>query len=272
MTRHNQPFAPAAIKHIIWDSALTLVSVRRWSFIREIGLLRSLGMLIRGFTPKKTRQRIYDILTHSEGVQSIDVQSGEDYVRDETGVILPAFIVEKWLASKLSDAQIIELIDLYVDAWASAHHTTSRFENISIKKIMHAVFAAESIVRNTKPIKKASHLVKKCGAKKYTQYILSNWQKESFEKIYALPRNQGLFSFFSHENIISSGSCGLVKPHRSIFEYLLNKNNLNAQECLFIDDQEENIRQARACGMQAILLERGNYKKLEHELRNLQIL
>lgn len=259
------------IKHIIWDCALTLTQVRMRTFIREIGILRSLGLLFRGFTPHKIRSRIYAIFMYHEGMQTINALAGEDYVRDEKGTILPAFLVQKWLTSGLTDNELQKHIDVYVDAWAYAHNNTSSFENTSIKKIMHVAFTAESMARTIMPIKKASLIVKKC-TKNYTQYILSNWQKEAFALIARLPQNQSLFSFFSPEHIISSGDCGLVKPHRSIFEYLLTKNNLNAHECLFIDDQAENVRQARACGMQAVLLERGNYKKLESDLRALRVL
>jgi len=270
MTHQNETIPP--IKHIIWDSALTLTTIRTGGLMREIGIFRFIGMLCKGFTPLSIRQRIYDILIDQEGHQSINLLAGQEYVRDEKGIILPAFIVDQWLASKLTDTEILNRIDTYVDNWAfKTPIKTTAFENESIKKIMRVMFAAESIARNTRPIKKASRLVQKCTAK-YTQYILSNWQKESFEKIYQTPQNRTLFAAFLPEHVISSGSCGLVKPHRSIFEYLLTKNNLTADECLFIDDQEENVLQARACGMHALLLERGNYKKLERQLRALRIL
>ncbi|RZW40293.1 MAG: hypothetical protein EX263_13355 [Flavobacteriaceae bacterium] len=38
------------------------------------------------------------------------------------------------------------------------------------------------------------------------------------------------------------------KPDTDIFEFLLSDNNLSAQECLFIDDTEENIITAKTLG------------------------
>ena len=43
--------------------------------------------------------------------------------------------------------------------------------------------------------------------------------------------------YLSHE-------INLVKPNQDIFEFVLNKNKLKAEECLFIDDNEDNIKTA----------------------------
>jgi len=43
--------------------------------------------------------------------------------------------------------------------------------------------------------------------------------------------------YLSHE-------INLVKPNQDIFEFILNKNKLKAEECLFIDDNQENINTA----------------------------
>ena len=43
--------------------------------------------------------------------------------------------------------------------------------------------------------------------------------------------------YLSHE-------INLVKPNQDIFEFVLNKNKLKAEECLFIDDNQDNINTA----------------------------
>ncbi len=45
--------------------------------------------------------------------------------------------------------------------------------------------------------------------------------------------------YLSHE-------INLVKPNQDIFEFVINKNNLKAEECLFIDDNQDNIKTANA--------------------------
>lgn len=43
--------------------------------------------------------------------------------------------------------------------------------------------------------------------------------------------------YLSHE-------INLVKPNKDVFEFVLNNNHLNAEECLFIDDNLDNINSA----------------------------
>jgi len=46
---------------------------------------------------------------------------------------------------------------------------------------------------------------------------------------------------------------GLVKPSRAIFEKVLQAADINPAGTLFVDDLRENVDQARACGLKAVL-------------------
>ena len=59
----------------------------------------------------------------------------------------------------------------------------------------------------------------------------------------------------------------LVKPDREIYEYLLKKYDLEAQECVFLDDRLENVEGARKVGMKGILFE--NYEQAWAELEEM---
>ena len=56
------------------------------------------------------------------------------------------------------------------------------------------------------------------------------------------------------------------KPNKDIFEHLLNKYGLHAEDCVFIDDSEKNVNGARAAGIKAILFT-GDAEKLREELK-----
>lgn len=45
----------------------------------------------------------------------------------------------------------------------------------------------------------------------------------------------------------------LCKPDREIYELLLNKYNLVAEECVFFDDLERNIKAANECGIHGVV-------------------
>ena len=63
------------------------------------------------------------------------------------------------------------------------------------------------------------------------------------------------------DGIVLSGTIGMVKPDRSIFEYLLSKYSLKADECMFIDDREINIEGGEAVGIKGYLFD-GDAEKL----------
>ncbi len=65
--------------------------------------------------------------------------------------------------------------------------------------------------------------------------------------------------------LVFSGSVGMVKPNIEIFEHLLTKFNLKADECLFIDDSLKNINGANEIGIKGYLFD-GNAEKLRKYL------
>lgn len=53
------------------------------------------------------------------------------------------------------------------------------------------------------------------------------------------------------EDVVVSGRERLLKPTREIYELFLTRNDLPAEDCLFIDDSAANVAGARAVGMAA---------------------
>ena len=59
-----------------------------------------------------------------------------------------------------------------------------------------------------------------------------------------------------------------VKPYVSIYKTLINKYNLKVSECLFIDDNENNINTANSLGMIGRLVKPDNYEDIEYIINN----
>ena len=57
----------------------------------------------------------------------------------------------------------------------------------------------------------------------------------------------------------------MVKPNAEIFEYILKKYSLKAEECVFIDDSEKNIVGCEAVGIKGYLFD-GDADKLRKHL------
>jgi 2-haloacid dehalogenase len=83
--------------------------------------------------------------------------------------------------------------------------------------------------------------------KKFKLYGLTNWSAETFPV--ALER----FNFFQlFDGIVVSGHEKLIKPGKEIFELLLNRYNLKANNSLFIDDNKKNVQAAANIGFHTI--------------------
>ena len=54
------------------------------------------------------------------------------------------------------------------------------------------------------------------------------------------------------DGVIVSYQYKVMKPDRSIYEILLNKYKLKAEECVFIDDRVENVEGAKKIGFYGI--------------------
>lgn len=87
---------------------------------------------------------------------------------------------------------------------------------------------------------------------RFRLFGLSNWSAETF------PIARDLYPFFDmFEGIVISGEEGMKKPDERIYRVLLDRYGLRADECLFIDDSEPNVRAAGALGFRTIHLAQG---------------
>jgi len=86
----------------------------------------------------------------------------------------------------------------------------------------------------------------------YRLFGLTNWSAETFPIAY------DLYPFFGEfEGIVISGVEKLAKPNERIYLVLLERYDLAAAECLFIDDNARNIRAATALGFHTLHLKNG---------------
>lgn len=90
-------------------------------------------------------------------------------------------------------------------------------------------------------------LLEKLRAANVPNYAITNFSEEKF--VIA----QKLFPFLAQfDGIVVSGTEKLLKPDPRIYRLLLDRHELNAADCLFIDDIKANVEAARTIGMQAV--------------------
>ena len=93
-------------------------------------------------------------------------------------------------------------------------------------------------------------------------YVLSNFS----EKIWKDCKDALEFFEYADGGIISYKE-HFIKPDPSIYKLLLQRYGLNANECVFIDDLEENVKAAEKLGINGIWFQ--NYEQAREELNNM---
>ncbi len=95
-------------------------------------------------------------------------------------------------------------------------------------------------------------LIKKLKEQKYNVYLLSNINAHTVDAI----KSSGIFDIV--DGYVLSYIEHQVKPYVSIYKTLINRYDLNEKECLFIDDNVNNVRTANELGMIGKLVETDN--------------
>lgn len=176
----------------------------------------------------------------------------EKYVEKNTEISPKEFDKRRW-----------EVNDLYCEAMRG-NITENEYWNIFLsetnwnidKKILKKLFREYFLIE----VPGTMNIIKKLS-KNYNLILLSDQVKEVTEDIVKSYKELEIFNkmFFSYQ-------FNMMKKDVGCFEFVINKNNLNPKECLFIDDSKNNIEMAKKAGIDGIIFE--NAKQLEMELIN----
>jgi 2-haloacid dehalogenase len=92
----------------------------------------------------------------------------------------------------------------------------------------------------------------------YGVWGLTNWSAETF------PLVKDKYEVFGMlDGIVMSGEELVGKPDARIYQILLERYGLKAEECVFIDDRESNIQGGEAVGIRGIVFENCEQAKRE---------
>lgn len=110
-----------------------------------------------------------------------------------------------------------------------------------IEQLLH------SVPRFLTPIEQTIKLIHELGNTTNRLFVLSNMHLAS---IAHLEEQHTIWEMF--DGIVISSRIQMVKPESQIYEYLLNRYQLEPAETIFIDDMQENIAAAASMGIQTI--------------------
>ena len=122
--------------------------------------------------------------------------------------------------------------------------------------IMLAISRQETIAPTATLIKD----LKRAG---YRLFVLSNMSRDFIDFL----RQQEVYANF--EGDVVSCEVGIVKPMSQIYDILLEKFSLDAEETIFIDDRRENVDAAAAKGISVFHFDRNDYEGSCARLRDI---
>lgn len=257
---------PPSRKTVIWDLGETLIGTNQFGLAREIGLKDFLlYSLIDWQNPRRIKETVFELLTELEPSEG-NFQAAT-YANDD---ILPASLCN-WLKGRKSGSEIYDEAHSLIDYYEKLGFFINSRQTRLIKQSLKIMFDPDMLAKHTYCIKPALELVEKCAQSQNKLLILSNYDVPSFNRFAQTSEGQTVLKYFKPEDIIISGKIGLIKPNPAIYKFVLNRYNLNAQDCVFIDDQYSNIESAQKCGIISLQLKNQNYKKIEEQLRELAI-
>ena len=179
----------------------------------------------------------------------------------DMGNVLILFYPEKIFTKFLSDKEDIEAIMTHffrTDEYREVDRGTMTYAQVLEKikgrlpdrlhSLLEELFVDNCFVTNhMPPFPEMYDLVNELKENGYNTYLLSNATKMFHgykDKIPVLGLMDGILVSADHK---------LLKPEREIYEKLFSEFSLDREECIFIDDVEENIRGSIDCGMDGIV-------------------
>lgn len=249
----------ASAKDFIFDFGGVLVDTNRYVSFQHLGIGNIAEYTIRlRINPFRLDEHIktafFTTLNAIAREHNLEAIHSCHPAYDEKGNVLPLLMCA-WLQGCMTCSEIRLLINDTIalhPEWFKCHAEQRIVENI-----LQMIFTPEHFV-NSRSISTAGiAFIKRCKSKGHKIYGLSNWDTESFALLKA--KYPELFDLF--DGIVISGEVNANKPHETIYQALLQRYELNPEQCWFIDDQKENIKAAKKLGINAVR-HKSSFKKL----------
>jgi len=254
LDKQNEPIS------IIFDAGGVLTQTNRQVAAKNLGLpliLKRIFWHFQGVSGAGIQKLFYKTLDHV-AVQLDHHEAIMPSACDQDGNLLP-ILMRLWLAGKIRSNEIRELALINIDQhpeWFS-----NDTEQGIIKNLVSFIFTPELFVQTQYISDDTIQCIRQLKIAGYKLYVLSNWDQDSF----LLLREQYADFFDLFDGCVVSGFEHVIKPDSTIYQILLQRYNLAPEQCIFIDDQEENVNAAQLERLTTILCK--NPKSVFHAIR-----
>jgi HAD superfamily hydrolase (TIGR01509 family) len=157
------------------------------------------------------------------------------YTEEKKSKILnDIFYTQEWLQLDNGDITVCEAID-----------SISEKSSLTKTEIAHIFNLLPDLMV---PLDQNVNLLPELKKRGFGLYYLSNFPVDIFYEI-----KSGYHFFNCFDGGIISAEVRFSKPNSRIYEILIEKYSLTAEECLFIDDLEVNVKAAELIGMKGLI-------------------
>lgn len=229
-----------AKKAVIFDLGGVIFHTDYLGALKHMGFWNSAAYFLTGHSHSAFKQKLFSVLNNIPCPMTPATNATYQ------GEPFPS-LMTAWQRGILSSSEIMKLLQPLLQ---------ERNENIAdsrewtmMAKAFELMFDAQCLAKVTKPVTRAVNLVRFCKKRGYSVYVLSNMDKETMQELQKTYPD--IFKLF--DGVVYSAGIGHLKPEPPIYHYLLSTYHLNPQDCIFIDDQKENVLCARALGIRSFL-------------------
>lgn len=264
--KHTQkPPQPTENLHVfIFDLDDVLIKTNRTSMFvsNPFNLIRYYIWNMK--SPKKPFYKfLEDVFGKQEPVNPHDPTERQVYTTGD-GTALPKIWCD-YKKGLYSDTEVMNMIDAQIN-----NYFKTSLEQDVMRWMMGTIFDAQKLVQHQETLDGAQEFIEEVAAQGHTLLILSNASKKAFEEAWKKSELQPIFKHFKKENCLISGNLGVIKPQPEIYEILkqyLENLNKNLHDCVFIDDNYNNIIMARKAGINSIWKDKGlDYAAIRTEI------
>lgn len=254
-------------QNMIFDFGGVLVLTDKFTSLRHIGMINIAQCSIQlGLNPFSIdiyiKSRCFSILDEIAAIHNLVIPNLHQ-AYDEKGNPLP-LLMNAWLQGLMSTTRIIRLIENTIENHPEWFKCAA--EKRVITNTIALIFTPQLLVNSCTIDPACIAFIKLCKKEGHKIYGLSNWDTASFK----LLRQKHADAFDLFDGIIISADVKANKPHTTIYQILLDRYQLEAKQCWFIDDQRVNIDAARTVGINAIQ-HTSTFKNLIKNIRQAQI-
>lgn len=231
-----------AKKHIICDLGGVFIDTNTTAAFWHIGPLNYAHYIVTSWPKTRpTKKALFDTLHAIKPRHTQEIEA-----KDEAGMLLPQLMCD-WLKGTHSCEEIIDTI---TQTYSEQHHLfMSHSERRILHSIAHMIFTPEHMIKTRMLYPSGVDFLLTCKEQGHKLYLLSNWDPASFELL--KERFADFFDLF--DGILISGECGLIKPDPAIYKLLMKTFKLKPKDCIFIDDQLDNVVAAQKLHIHGIL-------------------